>query len=123
MVSGSSDPDTITLSRSSTGTISISKKEIGAKRTQIILHDDQGGTKEMEVDPDLTQKLSITEDQALRLGEVGALLEKRFGNPRDVEWAFSEVWIFIKTINQTCRIILILGHLISAPIQTYNKLE
>ncbi|KAK9746645.1 Pyruvate phosphate dikinase, AMP/ATP-binding domain [Popillia japonica] len=68
VVSGSSDPDTITLSRSST---------------------------EMEVDPDLTQKLSITEDQALRLGEVGALLEKRFGNPRDVEWAFSEDTLYL----------------------------
>ncbi|KAI4454859.1 phosphoenolpyruvate synthase-related [Holotrichia oblita] len=90
VVSGSSDPDTIILSRTHTDDVSILRSEIGAKRTQITLQDDNQGTKEEQVDFNLTQKLSISEDQALRLGEVGALLEKRFGNPRDIEWAFCE---------------------------------
>lgn len=49
------------------------------------------GTTEREIDDQLAQKLSITEDQAVLLGKVSVLLEKEFGNPRDIEWAFCKV--------------------------------
>lgn len=91
MVSGSSDPDTIILSRTYTDQLALLKIEIGEKKMKVTIDDNQTGTKEDRIDANLASKLSITEEQALRLGEIGILLEKRFGGHRDIEWAYADV--------------------------------
>ncbi|GJQ79831.1 hypothetical protein Trydic_g23295 [Trypoxylus dichotomus] len=88
VVSGSSDPDLITLSRTYTDNVTVLKSEVGGKKTKIVYNENKEGIKEMQIGEEKSKKLSITEEQALKLGGIGVLLEKRFGGPRDVEWAF-----------------------------------
>ncbi|XP_022901030.2 rifampicin phosphotransferase-like [Onthophagus taurus] len=89
VVSASADPDTIILRRTYHGLISIKSCTIGGKKIQITLgNDDTGGVEEKGVNEDDAKRMSLSEEQAVILGELGVLLEDEFGNPRDVEWAF-----------------------------------
>lgn len=59
-------------------------KQVGAKKT--ILNADGKKTVGEE-----TNELCLSEEQAVKLGKVGFMLEKLFGGPRDIEWAFFKV--------------------------------
>ena len=49
------------------------------------------GVEEASIDEESAVKLSVTEEQILKLGRVAVLIEKEFGNPRDIEWAYCKV--------------------------------
>lgn len=84
-------PDTVILNRTSTDEISVSNVIIGNKRIKITLGSGPNYLNRTNVDEDLANKLCITEEQAVRLGKIGVLLEKKFGNPRNIEWAILKV--------------------------------
>ncbi len=49
------------------------------------------GTKEEEVDSSEAGKSCLDENIALRLATLGIQLEKKFGSPRDIEFAIKQV--------------------------------
>ncbi|XP_022901029.2 rifampicin phosphotransferase-like [Onthophagus taurus] len=96
VVSASCDPDTIILAKSIKGNVKVLASTVGTKKTQITLSEVQDkDTEEKEVDEKLAQELSLDENQALKLGKIGVFLERAFGNPRDIEWAFYNGELFI----------------------------
>ena len=45
-----------------------------------------GGTQEHAVEPERQQQPALTEDQVVRLAQLGRRIEKHFGRPQDIEW-------------------------------------
>ncbi|MFF3348974.1 rifamycin-inactivating phosphotransferase [Streptomyces sp. NPDC002779] len=45
-----------------------------------------GGTQEVAIDPQRQQQPALTDEQAVRLVELGRRIEARFGRPQDIEW-------------------------------------
>ncbi|XP_078400715.1 rifampicin phosphotransferase-like [Cetorhinus maximus] len=94
VVSGHSEPDTITLSRSLKGKCQIIKKEVGAKKQHCL----QNGEGEIIFEETLISeaaKCCITEDIILRLGHVTFQVENAYGNARDIEWAVKDTKIYL----------------------------
>lgn len=87
VVSGQADPDTIILKRDWEGKVSVESQSIGTKKIAIKMNADEDVEK-IEVDGKNSSKCSLTQEQAILLGEIGVELERLFGDPRDIEWAF-----------------------------------
>ncbi|KAJ8956354.1 hypothetical protein NQ318_015092 [Aromia moschata] len=90
VVSGHSDPDTFVLNRTWDDKVCLIGSSIGAKNK--VTRMTETGVEEAVVEG---ERWSITEEQALCLGRVGAVLEEAFGSPRDVEWAFAEGRLYL----------------------------
>ncbi|CAG9770742.1 unnamed protein product [Ceutorhynchus assimilis] len=98
VVSGKSEPDTFVLNRTYDGVVSLNHQTLGAKDKMITLA--ENGVKEVNCkhensfvfvdddNQDAKEIFSLNEEQVLRLGRVGVMLEEAFGGPRDIEWAF-----------------------------------
>ncbi|XP_078066727.1 rifampicin phosphotransferase-like isoform X2 [Mustelus asterias] len=94
VVSGQSEPDTITLSRSLKGKCQIIKEEVGAKKRHYLQNDEGGILSELTLFSEAA-KCCITEDIILRLGHVAFQVEKVYGNARDIEWAVKDAQIYL----------------------------
>ncbi|XP_072378304.1 rifampicin phosphotransferase-like [Diabrotica undecimpunctata] len=90
VVSGDSDPDTYILNKRSNSIIQVESKELGTKNKILTLTKE--GLQETAAKEDI---FSLSDEQAIRLGKVGWLLEKAFGNPRDIEWGFYNGQLFL----------------------------
>ncbi|KAG1714563.1 putative phosphoenolpyruvate synthase [Nymphon striatum] len=86
VVSALSDPDTIVIKRTYDDQLSIGEISIGKKDLQVSMKDD-GGVEQRKVSEQESHLCCISNDQALRLAELGLLIEQSYGNPRDIEWA------------------------------------
>lgn len=51
----------------------------------------KNATETNEVNEEMAKSLSLTQEQILIIGKVGLELDKAYGSPRDVEWAFCNV--------------------------------
>nr|CAI5849630.1 unnamed protein product [Callosobruchus analis] len=91
VVSGESDPDTFVLKKTWDGKMSASSSSLGLKN-KVMKMSSEGVE---EVSNMEGGRLSLTDKQVLLLGRVGFELEKVFGNPRDIEWAFHEDKLYI----------------------------
>ncbi|RUS84180.1 hypothetical protein EGW08_008067, partial [Elysia chlorotica] len=98
VVSGSSDPDTIRVDRDPEDLHNPARLQLGAIRVgqkkTCIVQAENGGIKE-EVVSKQTSSVCLTEEMILKLASLGIELEKRFGSPRDVEWAVVDSNIFM----------------------------
>jgi len=95
VVSGSSDPDTISLSKSCTGNLTILNKTVGGKQSCIEMKDEEGGTVELGVSEDDRAQCCLSDQQTLQLASVAEQLEDAFGNARDIEWAFDKDVLYL----------------------------
>lgn len=81
------EPDTASVTKQWDGKLKVSHTSIGAKTHKIVLT--AKGVKKLEnTDKKL---LCLSYEQILKVAEVGVLLEKGFGGPRNIEWAFFKV--------------------------------
>ena len=85
VVSGQAEPDTVLLSRTSSGELSVLERTVGSKQLKIVL--DESGTRHEQMETTESGTFCISDGTALRLGRLGVHLEKVFGGPRDVEFA------------------------------------
>lgn len=46
----------------------------------------EGGTREVMIEPERQGRPALTDDQILRLAELGRRIEAHFGRPQDIEW-------------------------------------
>lgn len=115
VVSGEVDPDTVILSRTWDGDVKVVSKQIGQKETIL----DADGKKTVGKE---TSELCISEEQAIKLGKVGFMLEKLFGGPRDIEWAFFKVcFVFVSIVFVYCSLVLERSVLVASQTDYYYK--
>ena len=58
---------------------------VGTKRLAIQASP-AGGTLQQAIEPERQNEASLTDDQVLRLAQIGRRIEAHFGRPQDVEW-------------------------------------
>ncbi|MFF3173342.1 rifamycin-inactivating phosphotransferase [Streptomyces sp. NPDC057900] len=49
-----------------------------------------GGTREVEIDPRQQERPALTDEQAVRLVDLGRRIEAHFGRPQDIEWCLAD---------------------------------
>lgn len=93
VVSGKSMNDFYSLQKSP---LRLKDKKI-LKKTIMICFDEQKGfgRKEMTVGPDKMDAPTLSDEQALELGEIGTRIEKLFESPQDIEWAYESEKLYI----------------------------
>ena len=97
VVSGKADPDTITIENTFWNLdtpLSILSKTQGSKSTKIVMTE-SSTTEEVAVPVSDTAVLCITDAMALRLAKLAIVLEQKFGNARDIEFAIQNDQIFL----------------------------
>jgi phosphohistidine swiveling domain-containing protein len=87
LVSGKATPDKYVLGRNSDGSFKILAKEIGAKK--IVALSVAGGVEYVDLDHVQGSRPSLTDEQALKLAELGDKIQVTMGTPQDIEWAIS----------------------------------
>lgn len=92
VVSGEVDPDNYVVQRSYMDThLNIVEKVCGQKGYKIQMSADNTIEK-VKVDGDA---FCLTEDVVIKLAEIGVVLEKLYGNGRDIEWGLKENRIYL----------------------------
>lgn len=69
-------------------------KQISTKTLAIHAAED-GGTIEQEIEPGLQNSQALTDEQILKLGQIGKKIEGHFGSPQDIEWCLAGDPIYI----------------------------
>ena len=72
----------------------IIKKQIGDKKIAI-LPVEGGGTKTIDLDESQRSASALSDDQIIKLANLGADIEALYGKPQDIEWAFADGKFFI----------------------------
>ncbi|XP_072169150.1 rifampicin phosphotransferase-like [Diadema setosum] len=93
IVSGMADPDTIVLCRKG-NIFAIEKTEVGSKQKAILM-EDAGGTVTTDITLLESKKACISDQVALDLAEIALKLEEKFGDSRDIEWAYYKGTIYL----------------------------
>ncbi|WP_370591462.1 rifamycin-inactivating phosphotransferase [Saccharopolyspora montiporae] len=52
--------------------------------------DPRGGTRQRPVEPELQERPVLTDEQAVRLVQLGRRIEAHFGTPQDIEWCLAD---------------------------------
>lgn len=87
------DPDTVRVSRDISGKLSLKEVAVGKKDVKIVMDADSGGTRVENVTDNDTSSLSPA--QAELLANIGAKIERCYGDWRDVEWAFAQDTLYV----------------------------
>src|SRR5829696_2768620 len=85
VVGGLTTPDAFTLDRT---TLEVRERQIGRQEVETVLT--ERGTTERSLDPGRAAQPTLDDAQLTRLGEVGLRIERHFGGPQDIEWAYAE---------------------------------
>ncbi len=86
IVQGKVNPDEFYVFKPTKAIIS---RSIGHKMIKMIYNDKPGKpTKDVPLKPGDQKKQSISDEQVLKLAEWGMVIEKHYGRPMDIEWAF-----------------------------------
>lgn len=88
VVSGRAEPDTFYVKRSFKDQVGFIGAKAGAKK--VLIEMDGESTKEVEVGEEKRKQLCLTQDVALDLAQLGVVMEKFFGTPRDIEFAVTK---------------------------------
>jgi phosphoenolpyruvate synthase/pyruvate phosphate dikinase len=93
VVSGRSMNDLFILRRPG---LALKKKHI-VKKTVVTVFDEKRGTGSTEkaVDSDMMDRDALMDAEFRALGEVGLKIEKLFGSPQEIDWAFEDQELFI----------------------------
>ncbi len=90
IVSGRVTPDTYVFDRKSRKIIDI---KIGEKSMMITKK--RGKTVEIELDEKKSKEKVLSDEEILKLVEIGEVIEDHYGTPQDVEWAIEKGEIYI----------------------------
>mgnify|MGYP005628109449 CR=1 FL=1 len=85
LVSGLVSPDAYQVDKRNNTIIS---RQISEKKVAIFPEKD-GGTRQETLDVEKRKQAALTDEQILKLAEMGAKIESHYGNPQDMEWAIS----------------------------------
>jgi pyruvate,water dikinase len=90
VVLGAITPDRYVVDKK---TLKIVSKEVNAQTWQIVknIH---GGDKHLSVPKSKQKEQKLTDDQIIKLAEIGVKIESHYGKPQDTEWAIEGEKIF-----------------------------
>lgn len=95
VVSGSADPDVFVINRSvRNNNLNIVQRKNGEKNNCVLVSD-SGDVNTSEVDINKRNQLCLSDDELLKLSEIGIYLEQNFRSPRDIEWAIHNNIIYL----------------------------
>ncbi|CAL1266370.1 unnamed protein product [Larinioides sclopetarius] len=93
VVSSLAEPDTFILQRMLDNTVAIKEKTVGAKKTEIHMHVDEGTMQKTLSQESLGS--CLTDERAVIIGSTGILVEDCFCAPRDIEWALHKNKLYL----------------------------
>lgn len=85
VVSGAVTPDRFVVDKV---LYNITERFIGDKHTQYVLDNETKEVVRCEVERGRQKRACLSDEEILRLTEAGKFIEKYFGHPQDIEWAF-----------------------------------
>jgi pyruvate,water dikinase len=86
VVSGEGATDMYVLNREDA---SVKSRTIANKSHMVVFDEQEGwGTKKVQVAAENRDKATLTEEMLKELGMIGLRIEKHYGKPQDIEWAF-----------------------------------
>ena len=85
IVSGLVTPDTLIVSKSAQ---EILDRRIASKDLAIH-YAPEGGVVEVEIPPEQRQQPALTDQQVFELVKIGSRIERHYGSPQDIEWAYA----------------------------------
>ncbi|HET6661329.1 MAG TPA: PEP/pyruvate-binding domain-containing protein [Rubrobacter sp.] len=90
VVGGLTTPDSFILDHA---TLTVRDRQTGRQDVETILT--ERGTTERPLDPVQAARPTLNDAQLARLGEVGLAIERHFGDPQDIEWAYADgrLWV------------------------------
>lgn len=91
LVSGLVNPDVYTVRDGE-----VVGRTIGTKHLAV-LASPEGGTRERAVDPSSAGQPALSDDQVVRLVQLGRRIEAHFGRPQDVEWCLADDFQFVQS--------------------------
>jgi pyruvate,water dikinase len=83
VVSGQVEPDTYVVDRDS---CRVTSARVGLQSHQIV--SGVGGDERIELAPDQGGRRVLTDDEVVRVAQLGLRVEQHYGSPQDMEWAF-----------------------------------
>jgi pyruvate,water dikinase len=84
VVGGEVTPDSFLVSKV---TREITRRQIGAKATEVVADPAARTTVERDVPEELRAQPCLSDEEILRLTEIGRRIEAHYSHPQDVEWA------------------------------------
>jgi len=84
VVSGSVTPDDFVVDKK---TLNITDRRLAKKTVQYIRDPNTGKTVHAEVPAEKQEQPCITDEEILKLAELGKHIEQHYGKPQDIEWA------------------------------------
>src|SRR6185436_19817469 len=94
LVSGQVEPDHFVVSPLPEGEgLGVREKTLGAKK--ISTRGKAGGGVESIADESAEARQTLTDDQIRQLAQTGAQIQKEYGAPQDIEWAFADGKLYI----------------------------
>lgn len=66
-----------------------------AEKRKAMFRDIEGKNYEKELDDEEANKQVLSEKQILKLGKMGLKIEKHYGKPQDIEWAYEDDVLYI----------------------------
>lgn len=94
VVSGAVEPDTIVLRRKDNEVLELDSVAVGIKHQKMVMLD-SGGTSTVELDENSRTQSCLSEETALRLGELAIKIEKYYKCSCDIEWGILDKEIYI----------------------------
>jgi pyruvate,water dikinase len=87
IVSGSVTPDRFVVDKV---TMEIVERTVSTKLYWTVYDPDKGSVIHGEVPEELREEPSLTDQEIIRLAEIGKKIEKHYGTPQDIEWAIDD---------------------------------
>ncbi|AZZ96020.1 phosphoenolpyruvate synthase [Pseudoalteromonas sp. R3] len=92
VVQGAVNPDEFYVHKPTLakGLPAVVRRNIGSKAIQMVYSNDESHGKQVEIvdmDPELSNKFSITDSEVQELAKQAVIIEKHYGRPMDIEWA------------------------------------
>ncbi|GFU16363.1 probable phosphoenolpyruvate synthase, partial [Nephila pilipes] len=94
VVSGSVEPDTISLRRKDNGKLEFESVVVGSKHQRIVMRD-SGGTVIEDIDENTKSQSCLSRESAERLGKLAIKIERFYKSSRDIEWGVLNDEIYI----------------------------
>ena len=91
VVGGLTMPDSFTLDRK---TLAVKERQTGRQEVETVLT--ERGTTERTLGKERAAPITLSDAQLAQLGELGGNVERHFGIPQDIEWAYAggRFWVF-----------------------------
>jgi pyruvate,water dikinase len=87
VVSGAVTPDDYIVDKK---TLKILEKRIGKKTVEYVRDPETGKTVHLEVSPERQAQPCLTDEEIVKLAELGKKIEEHYGKPQDIEWAIEK---------------------------------